>query len=94
MPTTESRAEPLTADPTAWLRPEVAELRAELVRLRDELASEIRTGRLVVVDGDYSTTIERVYVTVEKRTAAGSRVAIIAASDGAEVTWLPTTMSR
>lgn len=71
MTTTESRPEPLTDDPIAWLRAEVAELRAEVVRLRDELASEVRTRRVVVVDGDYSTTIERVYVT--RRKADGGR---------------------
>ncbi len=41
MTTTESRPVPLTADPTAWLRAEVAELRAELFRLRSELRAEL-----------------------------------------------------
>ncbi len=67
MTTTESRAVPLTTGPTAWLCVEVAELRAELVRLRTELATEVRTQRIVVVDvaAVARTVIEPGRVTVE-----------------------------
>ena len=85
MTTTESRAEPLTADPTAWLRAEVAELRADLFRMRAEIETEVRTRRIVVMAGDLSTTIEPGCVTVEKWALDGSRVAMRAASDGGEV---------
>ncbi len=74
-----------TTEQIAELRAEVAALRAELVRMRLGFGDEVRTRRVAVVDGDYSTTIEPGHVTVEKRTAAGCRVDIIAASDGAEV---------
>ncbi len=43
MTATESRAEPLTADPTAWLRAEVAELRAEIVRMRLQFGDDMAT---------------------------------------------------
>jgi len=46
---------------------------------------ELRTQRIVVMDGDLSTTIEPGYVTVENRLPAGCCVDIRAASDGAEV---------
>jgi len=53
--------------------------------MRAELATEINTRRIVVMDGDLSTTIEPGCVTVEKLTLDGSRVAMRAASDGGEV---------
>lgn len=40
----------LTNDPIDWLRADVAELRAEIVKMRTELSTEVRTRRLVVVD--------------------------------------------
>ncbi len=91
MTATESRAEPLTANPAAWLRAEVAELRAELIRLRTELATEVRTQRVVVVDvlaAVARTVIEPGRVTVEHERhgdSVGSRAEMSVTGCAAEI---------
>ena len=91
MTTTESRPVPLTADPTDWLRAEVAELRAEIVRLRHELATEVRTQRVVVVDvlaAVARTVIEPGRVTVEHERHGdnvGSRAEMSVTGSAAEI---------
>ena len=47
--------EPLTADPTAWLRAEVAELRRAILVLREELDS--RDVEQMELDATSSTSV-------------------------------------
>lgn len=74
----------MRTDPAVDLEAEVAALRREVAALRDALACEVRTRRIVVEDGDRQVTVEPGAVAVEHE-ATGCRIVLYANPGRAEV---------